>query len=190
MKINPKLLGFDIDGVVADTGSAFLKLAAQDYGIDNFTLDDITEFDVSQCLPIAPDIIDAIFHKLMSDPIGADLQPMPGAVSILTKLSQSAPLTFITARPLKEPIAEWLNWVLGARIYNDARLIAMGDHDGKPSFVKELGLQYFVDDRVQTCIELAQHAGIHPLVYTQPWNQGRHNLQKVDSWSSNNKLCH
>ena len=189
MKINPKHLGFDIDGVVADTGAAFLQLADQDYGINNFTLGDITEFDVAQCLPIAPDIIDAVFEKLMKNPIEADLKPMTGAISVLSELAQAAPLTFVTARPLRKPIEEWLRLVLGPQIYQDARLIAMGDHNGKTSFIKKLGLQYFIDDRVETCVELAHHEGIYPLVYSQPWNQGRHNLHTVDSWDSIKKLC-
>lgn len=189
MKIKPEHLGFDIDGVVADTGSAFLKLAAQDYGINNFSLQDITAFDVAECLPISPDIIDAIFDKLMKNPIEADLQPMIGAVNVLTELSKKAPLSFITARPLQEPIAEWLKLVLGPQTFKNARLVAMGDHDGKPSFIKNLGLYYFIDDRAETCIELALHQEICPFVYTQPWNQGRHNLNTVDSWSTIQKIC-
>jgi len=189
LKINPKHLGFDIDGVVADTGSAFLKLAKRDYGINNFTLADITEFDVAQCLPIAPDIIDAVFDQLMKNPIAADLKPMPGAIRVLSEFSQAAPLTFITARPLKAPIEEWLKAVFGPQIFHRTRLIAMGDHNGKPSFIKNLGLKYFIDDRAQTCVELARYKEIYPLVYDQPWNQGRHNLPTVSSWSAIRKLC-
>nr|MBF0223395.1 hypothetical protein [Desulfobulbaceae bacterium] len=125
----------------------------------------------------------------MKNPIEADLKPMLGAVEVLTELSKKAPLSFITARPLKEPIAEWLEWVLGPKVYKNTRLIAMGDHDGKPAFIKNLGLRYFIDDRAETCIELAYHLESCPLVYTQPWNQGRHNLDMVDSWSTIQKIC-
>ena len=189
MKIDPKLIGFDIDGVVADTGAAFLQLAKTQYGINTFTLEDITAFDVIDCLPIDPVIIEAIFDRLMKDPIDADLQPMTGAVSVLTELSTKAPLTFITARPLKGPIEEWLESILGAKIFNNTRLVAMGDHNGKPSFIKKLGLKYFVDDRAETCVDLAKHDGIQPFVYSQPWNEGRHNLPKVKSWKCIKNLC-
>jgi uncharacterized HAD superfamily protein len=51
-KINPAHIGFDIDGVVADTGGAFIRIAAEEYGINSFTLDDITSFEVIDCLDV------------------------------------------------------------------------------------------------------------------------------------------
>lgn len=107
-KIDPRLIGFDIDGVVADTVEAFLRLGRERHGIGPFTPSQITDFEVAKCLPIEPAIIDAIFAELLENPIDADLQPMPGSVAALTALSQRAPLTFITARPLHQPIEDWL----------------------------------------------------------------------------------
>lgn len=188
MKIAPELIGFDIDGVVADTAEAFIRLAAKDHGIKGIRLQDITEFDVAQCLPIGRETAEAIFEVLLTAPLDADLRPMPNAVAVLTALAARAPLTFITARPREEPIAAWLCQLLGPRIFNNCRLIAMGNHDGKYSYIKELGLRYFVDDRAQTCIDLHQE-GLTPLVYEQPWNQGRHQLRTVDSWLTISRYC-
>ena len=39
----------------------------------------------------------------------------------------------------------------------------------------------FVDDRAETC-QLLAAADIQPLVYDQPWNRNRHNLQTVANW--------
>jgi hypothetical protein len=181
LQIHPSLIGFDIDGVVANTCEAFLRLARQSYGINTYSQEDITEFKVSDCLPIPEAIVDSIFDELLKDPVGTDLRPMPHAVRVLTKMARQGPVILITARPLKEPINEWLKHVLPRQTFLQTRLIAMGDHDGKASHIKDQGLRFFVDDRAETCLSLKQE-GITPYVFSQPWNRGKHDLQTVKDW--------
>ena len=159
---------------------AFIRLARDDYSIE-VRPDDITSFQVEECLPVDQDIIKEIFERLLVAPEANELQPMPHAVSALTALSAHAPLTFITARPDAKPIAGWLSSVLSPAVFEKSRLVAMGNHDGKSHYVKKMGLQYFVDDRLSTCQELAV-AGLSPIVFNQPWNQVNHNLATVDNW--------
>ncbi|MBU0965415.1 MAG: hypothetical protein KKA54_03430 [Proteobacteria bacterium] len=178
--IHPGLIGFDIDCVVADTMEAFIRLAMDDYGI-KVSPEDITSFQVENCLAVSPRIIEEIFVRLLVAPVENGLQPMPDAVAVLTEMSACAPLTFITARPEREPVDRWLESNFPEDVYRNSRLVAMGKHDGKAQYVRELGLQYFVDDRVETCIELAK-AGISPIVFAHPWNRGRHSFASIDSW--------
>ena len=187
-KIDPALIGFDIDGVVADTGGAFIRIAGTDYGINSITLDDITSFEVVDCLDMDQKTIDKIFTRLLDDPLTAGLQPMQDAVSVLQAFAEHAPLTFVTARPQKEPIARWLKHFLQPETFEKIRLVAMGEHDNKTSYIKNLGLKYFVDDRLPTCQMLALE-GITPLVYKQPWNMEDHDLPTVDSWQAIHALC-
>lgn len=187
-KIDPSLLGFDIDGVVADTVEAFFRLARQRHGIEGFTASQITAFEVEKCLPIDPRIIEQIFAELLENPIDADLRPMPDSVRVLTSLSRRAPLTFVTARPRQQPIATWLRRILGPEVFPRVRLVAMGDHDRKLAYLTELGLRYFVDDRAETCVDL-ERQGFTPIVFAQPWNQGRHQLASVSSWREIEDLC-
>ncbi len=182
-KIHPARLGFDIDGVVADTAEAFLRIARDEYGADGIRLADITEFEAAQCLDMEPEVIDSIFHRLMVDPLAAGLKPMDNAVPVLRELAAVAPLTFVTARPAGGPIIDWLQTMLGPEVLAGSRVEAMGDHDHKAWYIKKLGLDHFVDDRAQTCMQLARE-GIQPIVYCQPWNRGRHNLQSVDDWQA------
>ena len=56
-KIHPSKLGFDFDGVVADTAEAFIRLSCEEYGHCSFSLEDITDFQVECCLDMAPDIV-------------------------------------------------------------------------------------------------------------------------------------
>lgn len=187
-KIHPSQLGFDIDGVVADTAKAFIRLARDEYGLGDIDPADITAFQVEDCLDMNPELVDTIFGRLLTDPIDNGLEPMPHAVSVLGELAATAPLTFITARPQKEPIERWLQRVLGPTVSRNMRLVAMGEHDGKGDYIKGMGLRYFIDDRAETCIRLAAE-GLSPYVFTQPWNHGRHQLPTVDDWLTIRGLC-
>jgi uncharacterized HAD superfamily protein len=187
-KINPTLIGFDIDGVVADTGGSFIRIAGEEYGINSIALDDITSFEVVDCLDVDQEIIAEIFTRLLDDPLTAGLQPMENAISVLHRFAEEAPLTFVTARPHEEPIARWLKHFLQPAIFEKIRLVAMGAHDNKTCYIKDLGLKYFVDDRLQTCQMLAKE-GITPLVYNQPWNKNDHDLTTVSNWQAIHALC-
>jgi len=187
-KINPALIGFDIDGVVADTGGAFIRIAGEEYGLNSLALDDITSFEVVDCLDVDQEIIDAIFTRLLDDPLTARLRPMEDAMSVLHRFAGEAPLTFVTARAHEEPIARWLKHFLQPAAFNNMRLVAMGAHDNKTSYIKDLGLKYFVDDRLQTCRMLLKD-GITPLVYNQPWNRNGHDLPTVNDWQAIHALC-
>ncbi|HKJ13435.1 MAG: hypothetical protein OES28_06700 [Desulfobulbaceae bacterium] len=187
-KINPALIGFDIDGVVADTGGAFIRIANEEYGINSISLDDITSFEVIDCLDVDQGIIEEIFIRLLDDPLTAGLQPMEDAIPVLHRFADEAPLTFITARPHEKPIARWLKHYLQPATFEKIRLVAMGVHDNKTAYIKDLGLKYFVDDRLQTCKMLANE-GITPLVYNQPWNKNGHDLPTVNDWQAIHSLC-
>ena len=185
--IHPGTIGFDIDGVVADTMEAFIRLARENHGITVLP-EQITEFEIEKCLDIDPFVIEDVFLKLLNEPVSCGLQPMLNSVEVLQEFAQQAPLTFITARPRKEPIAEWLFNFLGPDVFENTRLIAMGEHDSKAGYIKNMDLGYFVDDRAQTCITLKEE-GIIPMVFNQPWNHGKHSLDTVDDWLAIRALC-
>jgi len=187
-KINPAHIGFDIDGVVADTGGAFIRIARDEYGLHSISLEDINFYDVVNCLDVDQKIIDDIFTRLHDEPLSSGIEPMEDAIKVLHRLAEQTPLTFVTARPEKEPIDIWLKYFLKPDVYGEMNLVAMGVHDNKAPYIKNLGLKYFVDDRLQTCKKLASE-GITPLVYNQPWNMGDHDLQTVDNWRAIHALC-
>ncbi len=186
--IDPCKIGFDFDGVVADTMEAFIRLADEDYSIKVSPLE-ITDFMVEECLDIEQDIVDEIFTRLVRDPLGVGLKPMTGAIEVLEELAGDAPLTFITARPEVEPVADWLDCFLSSKSFARVRLIATGDHDGKGDHIREMGLTHFIDDRVITGNLLAREKGITPIIYDQPWNLGQHTLASVDNWQAIKKMC-
>lgn len=188
MEIDPELIGFDIDGVVADTMEAFIRLARDNYGVDTIRPEDITCYMVEECLDVDPAMVADIFENLLEEPLSAGLKPMAGALPVLKELAAKAPLTFVTARPRELPIAQWLKTLLGDDIFAQTRLVAMGEHDGKTDHIRKLGIRYFVDDRLQTCLMLSRQ-GITPIVYRQPWNDVDHGLAAVSGWDDIRALC-
>ncbi len=187
IKIKPDKIAFDIDGVVADTMASFIKVAKEDYGIEGIKREEITSYWLEDCLPIPDEIIGEIISKILEDPFKTGLKPIKGAVEVLTELSQKSPLTFVTARPVKEPIVSWLKQTL---IYVDPQrinVIATGKHEAKVNVLKELGISYFLEDHLETCLQIFE-AGIKAIVYDQPWNQGNTPFLRVKNWTELKKL--
>lgn len=180
-------IGFDLDGVIADTGAAFVRLACEEFGYCSFRLEDITSFQVESCLGIPADKVEEIFQAILVDSLGTGLQPMPGAVEVITKMATQAPVTIITARPLKEPVSDWLNHFFSTETCANIQLIAMGDHDDKTRYIREHKLECFIDDRLETCLQLAK-TEIIPIVFAQPWNQRKHSLHSVNTWQDIQKI--
>ncbi|MDR3089952.1 MAG: hypothetical protein LBU39_09055 [Desulfobulbaceae bacterium] len=181
MNIAAHEIGFDFDGVIADTAGAFLRLACEEYDYCSFTLEDISHFQVEECLAMPDTVATRIFQALNDDCLAAGLAPMPGAVEVLSEIARKAPTHIITARRQSGPVAAWLAHHFPPEVLPRIRLTAIGEHDDKPRHIKEYGLKFFVDDRAETCLGLAQ-AGIRPLVFEQPWNRRCHTLPTVASW--------
>jgi uncharacterized protein len=181
MKIQPETIGFDFDGVIADIGEAFLRLACEEHGYCSVKIEDISSFQVEHCIPIPLEVIEKIFNDILIDSLKTDLKPLPGAVETLAKLCNLSGVTIITARPDIQPVADWLDVYCSFENKERIELIATGDHDNKESFIRHCGLSYFIDDRAKTCQQLAD-AGLNPIVFSQPWNKNQHNLPTVADW--------
>lgn len=179
--LDPRRVGFDFDGVIADVAEAFLRIACRDYGCCTITIEDITSFELERCLPMEKEVVEAIFSTILHDSVGNDLQPLPGAIETLNHLGERSPITVITARPVLQPVRDWFAAHCPARTARRIELIATGDHDNKESFIRKCGLRHFIDDRASTCRQLAA-AGLEPIVYSQPWNSRQHDLPAVVNW--------
>lgn len=181
MRILPHEIGFDMDGVIADTAATFIRLACEEHNYCSFSLEDITSFHVEDCLDIPMPLVDRIFSDILKDSLATGLNPMPGAVEVISELAEVGPVTIITARPLLQPAKDWFDSFFPGGVRKAITLIAMGDHNDKARYIHEQGLKYFVDDRAETCRQLMAD-NIIPLVFCQPWNRHRHDLQTVKTW--------
>lgn len=186
-RINPSLLGFDFDGVIADTASAFLRLVCEDYGLCDLCREDIVNFELEHCLSLERVQTDPVFTKIQLDSVGSGLEPMEGAVDVLGELAERDTVSVITARSLAAPVHDWFAAFFPASTCKAIKVVAMGEHDEKLQHVHEQGLRFFIDDRAETCVQLRK-GGIHPFVFSQPWNYNRHRLPIVTSWQDIRKL--
>ncbi len=187
MSIPTHKIGFDFDGVIADTAEAFIRLACKNYNYCTFSQEDITNFELENCIGIPRDNIEAIFNDILLDSLTTGLQPMEGAVETLCQITEESQVTIITARPIHQPVFDWLDHFFPAPAVEKICIVATGDHNDKVRHIQQHGIEYFVDDRAETCMQLASE-GITPFVFSQPWNQGRHNLQTVANWKEVNEL--
>jgi Predicted phosphatases len=187
-KIHPVKIGFDFDGVIADTVEVFLRIACEQYSHCGIRPEHITDFSVEACLPVDAELAETIFLQILQDSVGTGLLPMPGAVEVLAELSRHGQVNIVTARPEAEPVHVWLQTIFPESVCRHIQVTAMGDHDNKAWHVKTLGLSAFIDDRAETCMQLHQ-AGIEAIVFSQPWNQNRHALPTVRTWAEIRNLC-
>ncbi len=181
LKIQPETIGFDFDGVIADIGQTFLRIACEKHGYCDFALEDITSFHVETCTVIPEDVVRSIFDTILADSLATGLQPVPGALEVLEDLAGRARLTIITARSLEEPVSDWLSHYLSAETCGKINLVAMSDHDRKVEYIRQHRLLYFVDDRAETCAQVAA-AELTPLLYRQPWNSTWNDFITVENW--------
>ncbi len=180
MNIAIEEIGFDFDGVVADIGEAFVRMACEKYNYCSFTLNDIISFQIEQCIPVPRTIIEKIFMDILEDSLAAGLKPLPDAIEVLSDMTVNGQVTIITARSLENPVHDWLDTFFNAEIKNKITLVTMGDHDDKVRYAHDHGLKYFIDDRLETCRQMAA-ANITPLIFSQPWNK-TDSLHSVSSW--------
>ncbi len=179
--IDPGNLAFDIDGVVANTMRLFLDIVRDNYGINHIRLEDITSYNLEDCLDLDPEALLGGIRILLQGDYPHTLHPMSGSRRVLARMARTAPrLLFITARPNRAYIAGWLQDLL-ALPEAAIEVVATGSFEAKTDVLREAGVQYFVEDRLETCFLLAE-ANLTPIVYRQPWNRQPHPFKEVGGW--------
>jgi uncharacterized HAD superfamily protein len=179
-RILPNELAFDVDGVFADTFRIFVETAKEQYGIQ-VEYEDITEYDFREVIDIDEKTSDEIIQRILDNPLAMGIRPIFGSVDVLTRLSHSSPLLFVTARPERDSILEWIQQHLRVARMSDIRLEATSVHEKKIPVLLKHGIRYFVEDRLETCY-LLEKTSVTPIVFEQPWNRKPHPFQTVKSW--------
>ena len=146
-------LAFDIDGVVADIMTTFLDLARERYNQGHhLRYEHITTFYLEECLDLPSWIITELIRELIDHTHELAVLPFPQAVPVLTRLAREEPLLFVTARDRRQPIEHWLHRNLDLVPPSAIRVLATGDPDTKIHYLKDHGIRYFVEDRLETCL--------------------------------------
>ena len=180
--IDPASVAFDIDGVFADTMTLFIDIARDEHDIGEIKYEDITCYQLEDCLDIDTAIIRDIITKLLDGTYAAPLNAIEGASEVLTRLGgEYRPLLFVTARPYPGPINDWIQNTLPLDS-NSIEVVTTGSFEAKADELLRRGISYFVEDRLETCFAL-RDAGITPVLFKQPWNRASHPFVEVGSWS-------
>ena len=180
--IQPHQIGFDFDGVIADIGEAFLRRACEDYDYCSLKQEDITSFHVETCTRIPESVVRNIFDDILADSLSTGLLPIDGALDVIKRLAGRENVVIITARSFDQPVIDWLEHHLPRETCRRIDLVAMHDHDQKVRYIRQHKLFYFVDDRAETCAQVAA-AELHPLLYRQPWNSSWNDFTTVENWN-------
>jgi 5'(3')-deoxyribonucleotidase len=187
--IHPQFLAFDIDGVVADTMAVFVRLARERYGLADLTKEHLNQYDLYRCLPYERGVIEDLICLTLDDEHTLQIPPLPGAPEVLTEMSRHTPLRFVTARIWPESITQWLYQQLPEVPVERIQVVATGAPEAKLNILRDLGIRYFVEDRLETCRALAQD-GIQPLLFDQPWNRSVNDFPRLESWRQLRRCLH
>lgn len=181
MKIHPSELAFDIDGVIADTMTLFIDIARKDFGIRDICYEGITEYSLHGMAGVDALTMVNIIDRILAGKYSGTLEPLNGAPAVLQKVNQKhSPTLFVTARPNADQAVQWISETLafGSERFE---IIATGSFDDKREVLLSRGIRYFVEDRLETCFTLSE-AGVHPIVFKQPWNRKPHPFCEVGNW--------
>jgi len=178
--VRPDRIAFDVDGVVADTFRVFVDTARREFGCD-FAYEDITEYDFRTVIDIDETVAQSIVQRILDDPIGCGIRPIPGAMEVLARLAGEAPLLFVTARPDGKAIREWILHHLGGVPEDRVRVEATGTGENKRPILLDRGVRFFVEDCLETGFLLEPHP-ITPIIFDQPWNRKPHPFPVVRAW--------
>jgi len=175
-----KSLAFDIDGVVANTMGLFIDILREKHQI-HIQYQDITEYDLTQCLDIDFDTIWNILETIMKGTHELNLYPIEHAPRVLQVLSQHTDcLLFVTARPDVGKLHPWFMEMLQLP-ESKFKIVATGHFKEKIAVLQTHQITHFVDDRMETC-RLLDKEGFVPIVFSQPWNRESHSFTEVSTW--------
>ena len=160
-------IGFDLDGVIINTYDVMEDRLYREFGV-HFPKEthDQFKFDIPgvDWMEIQRVIDDCMINDMLT------AEPLNNSIEFLEELyyTTKKPLFFITARPStsKDGTEKWLKKHL-----KDIPFCLFLTGNGHKNFYIEVNsLQYFVDDRFKTCMEVS------PIVkkvflFDSPWNQ-------------------
>jgi len=167
-------LGLDIDGVLADFITPFLKLLEARSGSGPIDAASITDPNFIQHPFLTPEIIfecmesasyDAQFWRAMTSLLSSEQW------QTLDRMSRKHDVVFITHRWVRETYdinqitCDWL------RRHGLTRPVVHFTQEKKSALIRKLGVELFVDDRHENCADVATETEALVLMPHRPYNQ-------------------
>lgn len=171
------MIALDIDGVVADSIKLLRTIIRYNYGIN---IDDhILTYQIPEIYPSLD--IGALFEDVILN-FGHAVEPYSDAIEACQLLLEknSFPLIFLTARreSLKELTKDWIAQNL--RLPKDSFSVILRGSKDKQLYIKNSGIQFFVEDRLRTANQIAEIESVEKsYLINRKWNIGRDVHTKV-----------
>jgi uncharacterized protein len=178
-----KRFGIDIDGTVTHPSSLIPYINDQ-YNLD-ITLDDITEYNLSNSLKLEPKAFYEWFIE--TEPKIYSESPLaPGAKEILTNWKKQYQLYFISARSshLLEITRNW--FTANDLLYDHIELI--GSHH-KVETAKKYQVDIFFEDKHDNAVMIHEELQIPVILFDTPYNRDLipDGVIRVKSWKEANE---
>lgn len=183
--IDKNSIAFDIDGVLVNTMELILYLVYEKLG-RNYSYDQLTEYDIAQCLNISEEDAYQVYMDILSDNYNDRLELINGAKAVMQKLAAvTDKILLITAR---HKLGNFKTWLCSALELPEDKIemIGTGSFEAKLTVLREHGKTVMMEDRLETCFILAA-GGITPLLFVQPWNRKPNQFMDVD-WAKLDQL--
>jgi len=168
------IVGLDIDGVLADFLSPFLKLLEEKTGYGPILAESITDFTFAKHPVLSEKVVWDCMEAVSYDPnFWQNLSPLitAGEWERLDILSRQERLHFVTHRYVRESYdinaitCEWL------KSHGISKPVVHFTNESKAPLVEDLRIQFFMDDRYENCLEVAEKTDAMVLMPHRPYNQ-------------------
>ncbi len=179
-------IGYDLDGVIFKFGEAFNKYLLDKY---NHTIDITKITEYSDLIRLIEGFNKDAMHDFLDGDEGhlLDAQPYEDAVGIINKrFNEGHNIYFITARHNEDIAIESLK--RNGFSYTD---IYFMHADSKYEVIKDLDLDFYIEDRLETLISIHEKGiKLIPVIRDQPWNRKSHpiNFVRVKSLTDFDRL--
>ena len=183
-------IGVDLDGVLTDFNRPFIDLVIKTTGRDLFPPRpfDIPTWNYPEHYGYTGAEVSTVWDIITdSTRFWRNLPPLPGASEFLFELNRwveegDHALYFLTSRLGRCPKAESESWLRTHRIENPTVLI-VNPAIAKAPICASLSLDFFLDDKTETCEAIRDHAKTYCHMLAQPWNKVVWGVPRLQSLS-------
>lgn len=161
-------IGVDIDGIIAETDSAFRKRMSEVFKRD-FPRNKVTEFNYEKCFNLEFNETTKFYSLFLDEKLWLNINLIRGARPALTKLKRSHSIILITGRPIeiKNTTEKWLN---RKKIPFDKLHFMQGQQKNEVARLNGYKFSLFIEDHPDYALQMAED-GVKVILMDYPWNQ-------------------
>ncbi len=166
-----KIIGIDIDSVIADSINLFLPYLNKRFNKD-LCLQDIVHYEFEKCYNVTAEEVNEAFKDLTKNREWGTITPIKYANEFLIELSKNFTVVIVTSRPekhMRNITEEWLK--KHSFVYDD--LLFMENEDGDKYMTGKKNnyeFDFFIEDCLEFALQILNY-NIPVIIYDYPWNQ-------------------